>query len=155
MTAETGPKEQLLPVLEILEYRILETPTSVRIIFPTTAVQNAILSQGFASSVFWQELCDQTALANPSKQKIEELRAAFLASETIQGLKNTREIILAPWPLKECTVVKTPLYSMSLNDYGIRVFLQILFPGPDKVPILEKALKTFEENRRVILSSAF
>lgn len=165
MASEFGSK------VDTLAGRILETPTSIRIIFPGNKLPKPkeFLRRFGDYGTILQELSRRTdklkglKLSNGNnvdhelkeQRKIQlGLQVILIAVDALKSLEDTKEVILAPWPEAKMTVVRTNISFAQLRDPGIQFFLEIFLQG-EEASIRQKALETLKNRKKVILSSGF
>lgn len=134
MTTETGPTGQpcISPQETSSGHRILETRTSIRIIFPRNLIPEILARCG---------------------EPVDEESPAHYAQETAHALEKTREVVLARWLERNQTVIYTPTSATPLNEDEISSCLKILLHQEDI--LYERVLKELGGGKKVILSSSF
>lgn len=152
--------------------RMLETPTSLRIVFlPNKLEEIGKLCRGFGN---YEQLFDQLEEIDrriesiklgsrvpenedfeTQKQAQDKLRAKFIALSALDSLKDTKEVVLAAYPLLPITVIRTHTHWMQLGEYPTRFFLEIFLPGEEATNLQGRALAQLKDKKKVIFSSAF
>ncbi len=152
--------------------RTLETPLSLRIVFPPNKLKEiSELCRGFGNC---EQLFDRLGEVDrriksiksggdkpegeeleTQKQAQDELRAILIALSALNSLKDTKEVILASYPLFPTTVIRTHTDWAQFGEYPTRVFLKIFLPGEEAASIRERVFTQLKNEKKVILSSAF
>lgn len=130
MTAEIDQTAQRgIPDQETPGYRILETPTSLRIIIPKSRIPE-ILAR--------------------CKDYAERWSPEHYAKQTVDALEETREVILVSLPDNQ-TYIRTPFSHMTFNGDKILSYFKILLYQEDD--LYERVLKELEGGKKIIISS--